>query len=204
MRNNQPVTQHEYELPDHVTLMSSTDVSSHITYANAAFVAASGFEMAELLGQPHNMVRHPDMPREAFADLWATMKGGSSWSALVKNRRRNGDHYWVRANAAPVWRGGQVSGYLSVRTKPTRQEVAAAEALYRRFREGRAGSRRLGAGRAHQGQARIRHISEELQCHVPLVGTLRPDAVPRDATLDGAGQPLPGRGIRPQREEQPA
>ena len=90
------------------------------------------------MGQPHNLVRHPDMPPEAYADMWRSLKEGQSWTALVKNRRRDGDHYWVRANAAPMRRNGQVTGYLSVRTKPARPEIEAAEALYRRFREGRA------------------------------------------------------------------
>jgi len=141
MRTNEPVTQREYHLPDNATLMSTTDLKSHIAYANAAFIQVSGFEREEILGQAHNMVRHPDMPREAFADMWATLKQGLSWTALVKNRRKDGDHYWVRANATPVRRNGQVSGYMSVRTKPTRQEVEHAEALYARFREGRAGRR---------------------------------------------------------------
>ena len=140
MRNNQPVSQREFDFADDATLMSTTDTSSHVTYANAAFIAVSGYERDEIIGQPHNLVRHPDMPPEAFADMWATLKGGESWSALVKNRRKNGDHYWVRANATPVRRNGQVLGYMSVRTKPTRSEVAAAEDLYRRFREGRSGS----------------------------------------------------------------
>jgi len=140
MRNNQPVSQHEYPFPDGVTLMSTTDTQSHITYANEAFVQASGFSRDEILGQPHNAVRHPDMPTQAFADMWATLKAGESWTALVKNRRKNGDHYWVRANATPIQRGGAVTGYMSVRTKPEPQEVSAADELYRRFREGRAGS----------------------------------------------------------------
>jgi len=138
MRNNQPVTQREYAFPDGVTLMSTTDTQSHITYANEAFVEVSGYERDEILGQPHNMVRHPDMPVEAFADMWATLKNGESWTALVKNRRKDGDHYWVRANATPISRNGQVTGYMSVRTKPEASEVAAAEELYKRFREGRA------------------------------------------------------------------
>jgi aerotaxis receptor len=146
MRNNQPVTQREFDYADDVTLMSVTDTRSHITYANAAFIAVSGFEREEILGQPHNMVRHPDMPREAFADMWRTLQGGQSWSALVKNRRKDGDHYWVRANAAPVRRNGQLVGYLSVRTKPTREEVQDAERLYREMREGRAGNRALYKG----------------------------------------------------------
>ncbi len=146
MRNNQPVTQREYEFPDNATLMSVTDTQSHITYANAAFIAVSGFTREETLGQPHNMVRHPDMPKEAFADMWKTLQGGESWSALVKNRRKNGDHYWVRANAAPVRRNNQLVGYLSVRTKPARAEIAGAEALYRDLSEGKAGGRALYKG----------------------------------------------------------
>jgi aerotaxis receptor len=138
MRNNQPVTQREYQFPDNVTLMSVTDIHSRITYANEAFIEVSGFERDELIGQPHNLVRHPDMPPEAFADMWATLKAGESWTALVKNRRKNGDHYWVRANATPIERNGQACGYISVRTKPSRSEIAEAEEIYRCFREGRA------------------------------------------------------------------
>ncbi len=136
MRNNQPVSQQEYDFPAAATLMSTTDINSHINYANAAFIAVSGFSEPEVLGQPHNLVRHPDMPPEAFADMWATLKGGESWTALVKNRRKNGDHYWVRANATPVERDGKIVGYMSVRTKPARAEVAAAEKLYADFRAG--------------------------------------------------------------------
>jgi len=146
MRTNLPVTQREYDFPASATLMSTTDTQSHITYANAAFIAVSGFERDEILGQPHNIVRHPDMPTQAFADMWATLKAGRSWTALVKNRRKNGDHYWVRANATPVMRDGQVTGYMSVRTKPTRQEIEGAESLYRALRENKAGNRAF-----HQG-----------------------------------------------------
>ncbi|MCV2356684.1 methyl-accepting chemotaxis protein [Paucibacter sp. B2R-40] len=138
MRNNQPVSQQEYDFPATATLMSTTDINSHITYANAAFIAVSGFSEEEVLSQPHNLVRHPDMPPEAFADMWATLKGGESWTALVKNRRKNGDHYWVRANATPVERAGKIAGYMSVRTKPARAEVQAAEKLYASFRNGSA------------------------------------------------------------------
>jgi aerotaxis receptor len=139
MRVNLPITQKEHDFPEGATLMSVTDVHSHISYANPAFIAACGFEREQLIGQPHNIVRHPDMPQEAFADMWATLKAGESWTALVKNRRSNGDHYWVRANATPVSRHGQTTGYMSVRTKPTRAEVTQAEALYKAFRDGQAG-----------------------------------------------------------------
>lgn len=146
MRNNQPVSQHEYLFDDHATLMSTTDLNSYITYANDAFIDVSGFTADEINGQPHNLVRHPDMPPEAFADMWATLKQGEPWTALVKNRRKNGDHYWVRANAIPVVRDGKVQGYMSVRTKPTAEEVRQSEALYQDFREGRARGRRFYKG----------------------------------------------------------
>ena len=146
MRNNQPVTQREFVFDDDATLMSTTDINSYITYANDAFIEVSGFTPEEVNGQPHNMVRHPDMPPEAFADMWSTLKQGEPWSALVKNRRKNGDHYWVRANAVPVVRDGKVQGFMSVRTKPGEAEIRAAEALYRDFREGRAKGRRFHKG----------------------------------------------------------
>ncbi|WP_116136123.1 PAS domain-containing methyl-accepting chemotaxis protein [Trinickia diaoshuihuensis] len=146
MRNNVPVTGREHELSDDATLMSTTDAQSYITYANSAFVEISGFSAEELEGQPHNVVRHPDMPQEAFADMWATLKGGEPWTAIVKNRCKNGDHYWVRANATPVVRGGRPIGYMSVRTKPSREEISAAQALYADFREGRAGNRAFHKG----------------------------------------------------------
>jgi aerotaxis receptor len=161
MRNNLPVTQREQDFPPHATLMSTTDTHSHITYANEAFVQVSGFEREELMGQAHNLVRHPDMPPEAFADMWATLKGGESWTALVKNRCKNGDHYWVRANATPVMRGGKVTGYMSVRTRPARQEVQQAEDLYRRFREGKAGSLGFHKGLVvHKGWSSWRSIHQ--------------------------------------------
>jgi aerotaxis receptor len=138
MRTNLPVTQRAYEFLSSETLLSTTDTSSRISYANGSFLRASGFELEELVGQPHNVVRHPDMPEEAFADMWRSLKEGYSWTALVKNRRKNGDHYWVRANAAPMVRKGLLVGYLSVRTKPSEAEVKGAESLYQRFREGRA------------------------------------------------------------------
>ena len=102
MRTNLPVTQNEYLLRDGLTIVSRTDTKGRITYMNADFLEAAGFEESELMGQPHNVVRHPDMPEEAFADLWRTLKAGRPWSGLVKNRRKNGDHYWVVANATPV------------------------------------------------------------------------------------------------------
>ena len=131
------VTQNEYPLDDDTTLMSTTDVHSYITHANDTFVQVSGYQLDELTGQPHNMVRHPDMPKAAFADMWYTLQQGEPWSGIVKNRRKNGDHYWVRANAVPMVRHGQVTGYMSIRTKATAEEIAAVEPLYRALNDGR-------------------------------------------------------------------
>jgi aerotaxis receptor len=146
MRNNQPVTSSEYVIEENATLMSTTDPSSYIGYANAAFVSASGYTLEELKGQPHNIVRHPDMPTEAFADMWATLKAGEPWSALVKNRRKDGDFYWVRANAVPIIRNGIVEGYMSVRTKPSTQESQAAGELYADMQAGKASRKRIHKG----------------------------------------------------------
>lgn len=135
MRTNLPVTGIEYELGEHATLVSKTDVKGRIVYTNPAFIEASGYTEAELLGQPHNIVRHPDMPEEAFADLWSTLKDGLPWSGLVKNRRKNGDYYWVLANVTPVMENGTIGGYLSVRSKPRRQQIAETESVYRAIKD---------------------------------------------------------------------
>ncbi|CAA7612608.1 Methyl-accepting chemotaxis protein [Magnetospirillum sp. LM-5] len=146
MRINEPVTNKEIELPDDVLLVSKTDVAGRITFANRAFVEVSGFSESELIGQPHNLVRHPDMPPAAFADLWATIQAGRPWEGIVKNRAKSGDHYWVRANATPIIEDGKIAGYISVRTKPAKDQVAAAAQLYAALREGRAGNIRLSGG----------------------------------------------------------
>ncbi len=149
MRINQPVSQREREFPEGLTLVSTTDAQGRITHCNAAFVEVSGYAYDELLGQPHNLVRHPDMPPEAFKDMWATVGHGRPWSGVVKNRCKNGDHYWVLANVTPVLENGKPIGYMSVRLKPTREQVRDAEALYARIRDERDAPRktlRLHAG----------------------------------------------------------
>ncbi|THG73919.1 PAS domain S-box protein, partial [Pseudomonas sp. A-1] len=152
MRNNQPVTQREYELRDEHFLISRTDLQGRITYANPSFIEVSGYSWEELHGANHNLVRHPDMPPAAFANLWETIQQGHSWNGLVMNRRKNGDHYWVRANVTPTVEAGRVVGYTSVRSKPGRAEVDAASAAYRAIREGRGKHLRLDRGRlVHRG-----------------------------------------------------
>lgn len=130
MRSNLPVTQKAYLLNEKTTLLSTTNTHSHITYANTAFIDASGFTEEALMGEPHNIIRHPDMPAAAFADMWYTLQQGESWTGLVKNRRQNGDHYWVRANVTPVWQNERLTGYISVRTVPDPQEIRQSERVY--------------------------------------------------------------------------
>ena len=130
MRTNLPITDKEYDYPSEELLMSTTDNKGHITHCNAAFIRVSGFTMDELMGQPHNMVRHPHMPPEAFKDMWSTIGNGRNWSGMVKNRRKNGEFYWVRAHVTPIVVNGKPRGYMSVRVKPTADEVRAAEQLY--------------------------------------------------------------------------
>ena len=153
MRTNLPVTQNGYDFPADQTLISVTDLKGRITYCNSNFISVSGFAREELLGQPHNLVRHPDMPEEAFRDMWKTIhEDGLPWSALVKNRRKNGDYYWVRANATPMRKGDQVVGYFSVRTKPQPEEVQAYEQLYATMRAEAAAGRLVHV--LHRGQVR--------------------------------------------------
>jgi aerotaxis receptor len=136
MRTNLPVTNVEYVLQDAETIVSRTDLHGNITYVNQAFIDVSGFSEDELLGAPQNIVRHPDMPAEAFADFWKTLKSGNAWTGLVKNRCKNGDHYWVEANAAPIIENRKVVGYSSIRIKPSRAQIQAAESAYRAIKAG--------------------------------------------------------------------
>ena len=161
MRSNLPVTQNSYAFPEDQTLISITDLKGRITYCNANFVHVSGFSTAELMGQPHNIVRHPDMPEEAFRDLWDTIQSGMPWTALVKNRRKNGDYYWVRANATPVRDGERTVGYLSVRTRPSEQEVRDCERLYATMNAEAAAGRRVHV--LHHGELRRVDLLGRLQ-----------------------------------------
>ena len=136
MRINTPVTHIEYQLSDTQSIVSTTDLQGNITYANPYFIEVSGYAEEELIGAPQNILRHPDMPVEAFADLWATVKRGLTWTGMVKNRCANGDFYWVMANVTPVLENGQPVGYMSVRIKPSREQINEATTLYKMMREG--------------------------------------------------------------------
>ena len=132
MRINQSVTQRENDdMGDNEFICSKTDVNGIITYVNDVFCRVAGFKEKELLGQPHNIVRHPDMPCVAYAWCWDRLQSGRDWRGLVENRCKNGDHYWVDVTISPqVDAQGRTSGYFAVRRKPTQQQIAEATPLY--------------------------------------------------------------------------
>ncbi|MFO1345115.1 MAG: methyl-accepting chemotaxis protein [Rhodocyclaceae bacterium] len=151
MKINMPVTNVEVPLKDDTLIVSKTDLKGQITYINKDFLDISGFTEAELIGQSHNIVRHPDMPPEAFEDLWRDLKAGRPWTGYVKNRCKNGDYYWVLATATPIREGGQIVGYMSVRRKATREAVAAVDAAYKLFRDKQAGGSQILHGAVVKG-----------------------------------------------------
>jgi aerotaxis receptor len=136
MRKNLPVTDNEVKLDESSCILSTTNLKGQITYVNRDFIEISGFTEEELLGQPHNMVRHPDMPPAAFEDMWNHLKAGKTWMGLVKNRCKNGDYYWVNAFATPILEHGEIKEYQSVRVKASPDEVARAEKLYAKMNAG--------------------------------------------------------------------
>ena len=166
MRVNLPVTDEEYDYPAEHMLVSTTDPQGRITHCNPAFIDASGYTYEELMGEPHNLIRHPDMPPQAYKDLWATIGRGLPWTGLVKNRRKNGGFYWVRANVTPIMENGKPRSYMSVRTKPARAETEQAQALYALLRrDHEAGRVTL---RLHQGRV----IYPGLRGRLQMVGQM--------------------------------
>ena len=160
MRKNLPVTNVETKVRDNQYLISKTDMKGRIIYANPAFIEVSGFHRDELIGKAHNAIRHPDMPPEAFADLWTTLKAGKPWLGLVKNRRKDGGFYWVLANAYPVIENGEVSCYASVRVKASDEQIRATEAFYAAVNAGRAGGYGIVQGqRARKGWRRLADVA---------------------------------------------
>jgi aerotaxis receptor len=131
MKTNLPITRAQRSFPRGKYIVSRTDLKGTITFVNDTFVEISGFDRDELIGENHNIIRHPDMPPAAFQNLWDTVKSGRPWRGLVKNRCKNGDHYWVEALVVPVRKDNLTIGYMSVRTEVTPQQITEAEALYR-------------------------------------------------------------------------
>ncbi|MFW6191737.1 MAG: PAS domain-containing protein, partial [Thiohalospira sp.] len=137
MKNNQPVTQKEFDYPEDWVIISATDTKGRITHVNEDFLKTSGFERDELIGRPHNVIRHPDMPPAAFQMMWDELQAGQAWMGIVKNRCKNGDHYWVDAYVTPLFEEGEIVGYESVRTKPDPLHIRRAEHLYQRINAGK-------------------------------------------------------------------
>lgn len=130
MRQNLPVTQKQKPIPQNYRLVSRTDTDGTIVEANDEFIEISGYTESELIGQPHNLLRHPDVPPAVFKDMWQTLQSGEGWTQIVKNRTKNGDHYWVKANVAPVKKQDQITGYISVRMPATEAEISLATKAY--------------------------------------------------------------------------
>ncbi|PLC49584.1 chemotaxis protein [Pollutimonas subterranea] len=151
MQKKLPITAIETKVRPDQYLISKTDIRGNIVYANAAFIEISGYSRAELIGQPHNIVRHPDMPPEAFQDFWATLQAEKPWLGLVKNRRKDGGYYWVLANAMPIFEHGQITGYASVRVKPSASQIEDAQAFYDDINSGNAGGYIVKAGQRVRG-----------------------------------------------------
>ena len=137
MRKNLPVTQREIKMRKGGRLITTTDLKGVITYCNEEFVEISGFSREELIGQAHNIIRHPDMPQAVFKDMWDYLKAGKAWMGVVKNRAKSGDHYWVSAYVTPIRENGQMVGFESVRVEPTREQIARAERLYSKISAGK-------------------------------------------------------------------
>ncbi|MAD89595.1 MAG: diguanylate cyclase [Pseudoalteromonas sp.] len=131
------VTNREYDYPNYYNLLSTTNTKGQIKYANKQFCEVAGFELHELENKPHNIVRHPSMPKAAFKNLWDYIGSGQSWMGMVKNRCKNGDHYWVNAFVTPIKdASGKTVEYQSVRTKPDRAVVNRAEKIYQQLNSG--------------------------------------------------------------------
>ncbi len=137
MKRNLPISGNEVAYPASANILSTTNLKGTITYVNPEFIDISGFSEDELIGRNHNVIRHPEMPPAAFEDLWQAIQAGQSWMGMVKNRCKNGDHYWVSAYVTPVVRDGEVVEYQSVRTKPDRRLVERAEQTYAAVMAGR-------------------------------------------------------------------
>jgi aerotaxis receptor len=146
MRKNLPTTNIEYPISDETLIVSQTDLKGKLTYFNDQFVQASGFTEQELINQPHNIIRHPDMPPEAFENLWDTLKAGKPWAGAVKNRRKDGGYYWVLASATPMFKDGAVRGYMSIRTRLPEDQRREAEQVYALLHQQQAGKYRIDAG----------------------------------------------------------
>jgi aerotaxis receptor len=120
----------EIKMPEEMIIVTETDAKGIINFANDDFCKIAGYSLNELIGQPHNKVRHPDMPKSAFANLWKTVQRGEIWKGIVKNKTKDGEYYWVNATVYSSKTSTGELRYISVRVKPTNEEIASAIKLY--------------------------------------------------------------------------
>ena len=137
MKENLPVTGREQPVPADANILSTTDLHGKIKYVNQCFIEISGFDKAELIGQNHHIVRHPSMPAAVFRQFWQRIKSGQPWMGIVKNRCKNGDHYWVDAYVTPICQAGQVNEYQSVRRQAKPEHIQRAEQVYQALNQGK-------------------------------------------------------------------
>ena len=160
MRTNLPINELETAVPDHVYLISKTDLKGRITYVNQIFIDISGYSQQELLGSSHNIVRHPHMPQQLFKDLWHTLQNGRPWVGLIKNRRKDGGFYWVQARVIPLQQNGKITGYASVRIKAQPRDIEKAEQLYQSMQKRQTRHIIMHEGEVLQGK--LHHLARRL------------------------------------------
>lgn len=127
----------EITIPSNFILSTTTDTHGNITSASDHFLQVSGFTRDEVVGQPHNIVRHPDVPKQVFADMWATIQNKEIWTGIVKNKTKQGDYYYVRANVTPLLEEGDIVGFVSIRTPASAKDVAEAQRIYPQIQKGK-------------------------------------------------------------------
>jgi PAS domain S-box-containing protein len=177
MQDNGPITTTEVSLSDDGIIVSKTNAEGCIVFVNSEFAHLSGFSTEELIGAPQYIVRHPHMPSVVFADLWETISAGATWEGMIKNRTKSGAFYWARTTVAPIVEQGRITGYFAVRTKPQRQEIEEAEALYARIRSGAAPEIRFSRGAVVDSGPKARLRETVLSLKDRMIATLRGRAV---------------------------
>ena len=182
----------EVLLREQKMLVTTTDTTGIITYCNDAFTETSGFSRDELIGEPHSVVRHPDMPDEVYRDMWATLKQLQPWTGLLKNRTNDGRHFWVQASVLPILEGNDAVAYRSVQTQAAHEDIVVTEALYASLTDTRGSARRLarieGGAVLRDGWAgaldRVAHPTMKTQAHL-LMFALAVSGAAVGASLSG-------------------
>jgi methyl-accepting chemotaxis protein len=164
MGPNQTLTQNEYVVREGALIVSITGADGKIVAVSPEFIQVTGYSNEELIGKDHGLLRHPDTPQAVYDDLWKTLKSGRPWSGLIKNRRKNGDYYWDISSVTPLREGGT----LSIRTRPSAQQVRDSEALFHKLREGTDKTLQLSEGRPYRASRwnsvnPLRNLSEQAQ-----------------------------------------